>query len=160
MKENRLLKISAVALLILVSAFSLKAQQEYDHVFNGESFTVAETLNVGESYHYKATKSIELKPGFSYTAAEGKMARFQVSKDFSVDDNALNDIALYPNPAGDKIRFSIEKDATIRITNVQGVVLIEENISVGDNEIDISNLSNGVYVYLIDGITRGKFVKF
>jgi len=156
---KKYIKYPAMALLMLLSAFTLEAQQTYDHEFNGDSFTIENVLTTGESYHYTASKIIELKPGFSYTAVEGKEARFEVlSPASTIENEDFSKLELYPNPAGNHINFNIEKDAAIRISNIQGITVIERNIAKGDNEIDISGLASGMYIYRI-GDKVGKFVK-
>lgn len=147
-------RLAMSALFALMTASHVEAQKVFDHVFSGESFVVATELNGSESYHYTAKKIIELMPGFSYTAAEGKEARFDVSSGLSVN----YDVALYPNPAANTLHLSCDTDGTMSVMDVQGSKIMERNVTKGHNEIDVSALGSGLYVCRIDGKTW-KFVK-
>jgi hypothetical protein len=53
-----------------------------------------------------------------------------------------NKIELYPNPTNSKITLNSEKDYKIEVYNMQGQIVMKAN----GNTIDLSNLSNAVYV--------------
>ncbi|MCQ2322456.1 MAG: T9SS type A sorting domain-containing protein, partial [Bacteroidales bacterium] len=67
------------------------------------------------------------------------------------------------NPATDALHLNIDENATLSITDIQGRRLLEKNVSKGDNEIDISELSSGMYIYQVSGDNSenkiGKFIK-
>lgn len=85
--------------------------------------------------------------------------------DWSVDENKTADItsAVYPNPAADVLHLNIDENATLSITDIQGRRLLHKNVSDGDNEIDISELRSGMYIYQVSGSNSenktGKFIK-
>ncbi|MCI2228095.1 endonuclease [Polaribacter sp. MSW13] len=57
---------------------------------------------------------------------------------------------MYPNPTnGNKIYFNITKDVAITIYNVLGKIVKTEKISTTNNSIDISKLSQGIYLVKI-----------
>ncbi len=143
------IKLAMSASLALMAASHVEAQKVFDHVFSGESFVVATELNGDESYHYTAKNVIELMPGFSYTAGDGKEARFDVSSDLPVN----YDVAMYPNPATNTFHLNCEADGTLSVVDVQGRKIMERNVTKGHNEIDVSALSSGLYVCRIDGKT-------
>ncbi len=66
-----------------------------------------------------------------------------------------NDIKIYPNPASDffQIKTSLP-DFTYKITDIQGKLFDTKHISQDFAKIDISNLSNGIY--LIQILQNGK----
>jgi len=68
---------------------------------------------------------------------------------FDEDDNS--DIAIYPNPARDILTVILRdnKNYKLGISNLQGTLLMEKEISSAQSRIDISNLPKGVYVISI-----------
>ncbi len=107
----------------------------------------------------------------SYTAAEGGKPLGDLN--WFPTFNAINNIAmdkaminLYPNPANGMIYFNtnlkISAAASFTIMDLTGKILQENNLSIsnGTNQIDISNLPNGIYIYNVTGEqikTSGKF---
>ncbi len=87
-----------------------------------------------------------------------------LSEIFTVDLSQLNlsqgtsVFNLYPNPTRDILRIDgltvNEKD--IRVVNTSGQIIVDTNISP---EIDLTNLSSGLYIVLINNKSVGKFVK-
>ncbi len=73
-----------------------------------------------------------------------------------------DEIIIYPNPASDKIQFlsSVSLDnATIEIYSISGKIV--NNISANNNnEINISNLSKGIYIIKINSETVNFVEKF
>jgi hypothetical protein len=67
---------------------------------------------------------------------------------FSPKNNTNNTFSIYPNPA-DKIvniaLFKQNEELEVTITDLNGKELIHKMISSGINNIDISNLSKGLY---------------
>ncbi len=81
-----------------------------------------------------------------------------LSKIVSVSDEDISTIELFPNPALDFIRFNSNNEDEYSIYSILGVELIRNKASIGNNTIDVSNLSSGFYVIKIgDQIT--KFIK-
>ena len=73
---------------------------------------------------------------------------------------------VYPNPASDKITFKADNlnisEHEITITNLTGQILLKVNKNESKKNIDISQFSNGLYIYSITEngtiITKGKFI--
>ena len=67
-----------------------------------------------------------------------------------VDENGIELIRLYPNPANDKIRVEgLEGNNNIQIYNAFGVLIKTLSIN-GDDEINIEGLSAGLYIISIN----------
>ena len=67
-----------------------------------------------------------------------------------VDENGIELIRLYPNPANDKIRVEgLEGNNNIQIYNAFGVLIKTLSIN-GDDEINIEGLSAGLYIIRIN----------
>ena len=63
-----------------------------------------------------------------------------------VDENGVQIICLYPNPANDVIRIDgIGENAEVRIYNTTGALVKVVNVSDGE-EINVSELNAGFYI--------------
>ncbi len=64
----------------------------------------------------------------------------------SIDDHTLNNLTLYPNPVKDKLNIRSESNVeTIEIFNINGQMVLNQNIQNSNYSLDISSLKNGVY---------------
>ncbi len=74
-------------------------------------------------------------------------------------------IRIYPNPANNKIAIEsneISDHGTLSITNIHGQEILTQKIEGFKTEVQIINLTSGVYfvmIYSKKGISIGKFVK-
>lgn len=78
-----------------------------------------------------------------------------------VSEAIENVFSFYPNPATSKITIDVNEPTTLRIMNLSGKVLVEKSIDT-NADIDIENLSNGVYIINVNnakGSTCHKLVK-
>jgi len=68
-----------------------------------------------------------------------------------VEENGLGNVSLYPNPANDKIRIEgLEGVHEVQIYNAFGLLVKTLSIS-GNDEVNIAELSAGLYIIRIDG---------
>jgi len=94
-----------------------------------------------------------LKTGYLYPSDVDKITK----------ENRM--IRIYPNPANNKIAIEsneISVLGTLSITNIQGQKILTQKIEGNKTEVQISNLTSGVYfvkIYNDKGISIGKFVK-
>jgi hypothetical protein len=70
-------------------------------------------------------------------------------------------ISIYPNPVKSNLFINgLPQNATVKIYDMRGKLIL--NSQNGDNQIDVNNLTKGVYSIQIsgrNGITTKKFVK-
>ncbi|PLX13714.1 MAG: hypothetical protein C0598_02990 [Marinilabiliales bacterium] len=83
-----------------------------------------------------------------------------------VKDYKEDKILAYPNPTKDIINFNVNNldEGDISIYNINGQLMMRENISQGSNSVIVSTLSKGIYFYIIrdkysNKITSDKFIK-
>ena len=78
-----------------------------------------------------------------------------------ISDITVNDNIIYPNPTNGILYFNTKVDkAVISIFDLNGKKILE--VLVSSNQIDVSTLSNGIYMIKIEdnsGLIIGKFVK-
>jgi len=72
-----------------------------------------------------------------------------------VNASALN---IHPNPASSSFSFNAENDATVEIIDMTGRTVLSVNAMAGENNVNVSELSNGVY-FVKMGASVVKFVK-
>ena len=78
----------------------------------------------------------------------------------SVADSKINDIQAFPNPAGKFIMFNgIDSKSKIDFFNISGLRVKSIIIDSSDSQIDVSDLSNGVYLARINNNKATLFVK-
>lgn len=79
----------------------------------------------------------------------------------SVEENAANAVSMYPNPASTVLNVSAENFDNVQIINFLGQVVYSANITENNFQINVSNLSNGVYFLRLNGenVVTKKFVK-
>ena len=70
------------------------------------------------------------------------------------------EIKVYPNPVEDIININVEENTSVSLFNILGEEVKTFDIVTGDNQFDISNLPNGVYIVKDkSGNYSGKVVK-
>lgn len=78
-----------------------------------------------------------------------------------IDENGANAIAIYPNPASTLLNVEAEGYDNLQIVNLVGQVVYSANVN-GHTQINVSDLSNGVYFVRLtnaNGTATQKFVK-
>ena len=82
----------------------------------------------------------------------------------SVNENNIQSVSLYPNPAREQVSFTLESDAQVSVFDVMGRMVSEMNAVAGEAQLNVSELESGVYfvnVRYANGTTAvSKFVKF
>lgn len=72
----------------------------------------------------------------------------QILKDDIIQGNINSNIcSIFPNPVSDKMYIDLKVDkGTVRISSIVGQLLFTKDVIQGRQPIDLSNLSNGVYI--------------
>ena len=66
-------------------------------------------------------------------------------------------MTIYPNPAKDRLNVTLNQAAEIVVYNIMGQVVATKDGKAGENTIELSNLSNGVY-FVNAGTNTQKFI--
>jgi hypothetical protein len=81
----------------------------------------------------------------------------------SIDEMGANDVRLYPNPARDVVTIDFANGsnnvATVSFFDMHGRIVMEEIISAGNSEINVTNLKQGVYFVSIKSANFNKTIK-
>lgn len=85
---------------------------------------------------------------FRYVGFDGADAAIEnVGITFLSTDGNLGhkELKLYPNPSSDFIIFDIDENSLVRIFDINGKIVFNQNINSSENKINISNLNEGIY---------------
>lgn len=70
-----------------------------------------------------------------------------------LDENLLDEIQIYPNPAQDFVNIDLAKNinhAQLSIYNLTGQLVMQKQITQPNQNIPITELGNGVYVFVVE----------
>jgi len=104
--------------------------------------TACETFSYGEVEDY-TINILQTRTGGVVTESLGE----------SLDSNPAESYLVYPNPANDYVRISLQGirgDVSLRIYDLQGRLVKETMLNSLDSQIDVSDLSKGVYIISVD----------
>ena len=124
-------------------------------------------------YAYSAVEDDPATVEDETAPATGQQTEFKLLvDDFKVDNIATmstdnltfirSEINIFPNPVNDKVNFSTDQNInSAKIIDVTGRVLKEiNNLSSGENSIDVQELSSGKYLLLLDLENDRRAIKF
>lgn len=80
----------------------------------------------------------------------------------SNEEFVLVDFTLFPNPSTNNLTISIKEKASYTLVSVNGQLIKKGNLETGENTINVSNISNGLYfiqVKTAQGISTKKIIK-
>ncbi|MBR3490774.1 MAG: T9SS type A sorting domain-containing protein [Bacteroidales bacterium] len=131
----------------------------YEWVESG-SLNVVDLVNNGSFYIafiYTSNDEAASSWEIDYVKVWGKFTA-------SVNENAVNAVNVYPNPAREQVSFNIENDAQVSVYDMTGRMVSTTDCMAGQAQINVSELVNGVYFVnfrFADGTTAvSKFVKY
>ena len=128
--------------------------------FQGGTPSTSSGQNPVVTYNNAGTYSVSMTATNSFgNSTNLKNAYITVSPGTGLNDIKMTDIKFYPNPVTDILKISCETAFVVRISNIQGNLLLQyENLS----EIDLSHLDTGIYFIEIktaNDTVRSKLIK-
>lgn len=73
-----------------------------------------------------------------------------------------NDIVIYPNPCAEQVTVKSEGWQTLEIYDTKGGLVLRENLTSNTHIVKLSNLENGMYVFVFKAdryVYRRKVIK-
>lgn len=123
--------------------------------------------NKGTSYHIGGTiNSYYINPNYfakpMFYLSMHQSDEMMIKKQVSVTEPNELISAVYPNPATSQLTIDLKAEGTanVAIYNVLGQSLIQENVSNISNTVNISNLSQGIYIVKVTQNGKVNTVKF
>lgn len=118
-----------------------------------------------EEQSFDVTGSYKLYLAFVYTSTTDAASTWEVT-DVEVYGTGLDAVGeldaatldIYPNPATSSLKLNVENDATVEIIDMTGRVVMRVNATAGENTVNVSELSDGVYFAKM-GASIVKFAK-
>jgi uncharacterized repeat protein (TIGR03803 family) len=85
--------------------------------------------------------------GMTYTGgANGKGVIFKIVKPVGINEvKPVNPLLIYPNPSKDFLTIQSVQDSEIEIVDIQGRTILRTRIAQGQSEVDVRELSKGMY---------------
>jgi Zn-dependent metalloprotease len=138
--------------------------------------TLTNYMTVSSGYadaaYYSMTAAKALFGAGSEEARQVQMAWYAVGladKPLStgIDDVSLSSFSVYPNPvSGNSLRLSFDhpvSGSVLRLSDMSGKVLLQKENPIAGSDLDISALSNGIYLLELSSgaaISRTKIIKY
>ncbi|MBK9737728.1 MAG: T9SS type A sorting domain-containing protein [Saprospiraceae bacterium] len=84
--------------------------------------------------------------------------KYSYSDIASVIYDGTGETNIYPNPATSEVNISTTEPTSVQVMDVYGMVLLNRDISDGQNTINLSTLPAGILVFVV-GDQRYKVLK-
>jgi hypothetical protein len=108
---------------------------------------------------------------FKYTSTDAAASSWEITdvrvmgkQMVSVDEQSIQTVSVYPNPANNVVSFNLKADAQVSIFDITGRMVSMMNMAAGKGQCQVADLENGVYflnVRYADGkMEVARFVKF
>lgn len=96
---------------------------------------------------------------YNYALSASEVALLH-NPSFSTNDISLKNImSIYPNPTKNVLNIETSEKTNIKIVNILGAIVTTQNLQTGNNTIDVSTLTNGVYFIQTANGGAVKFIK-
>ena len=137
--------------------------------FSGGDFNWVESGKV--NIMNELNGSMTFRVAFRYTSTDQAAAHWEIdwvevtaTETASVVEQAASVFDIYPNPANDVVRFTLDQQAQVSVYDLSGRMVSNHHMGAGANSLNVAQLENGVYflnVRYTDGRTAvSRFVKF
>jgi uncharacterized repeat protein (TIGR03803 family) len=90
----------------------------------------------------------------------GTIFKYQLSSTTSINQNIKKtDLSIYPNPANQILNIKAEESITVTIVNLLGETVATQRLNTGNNSINLSSFTNGIYFIHNENAGVVKFIK-
>jgi len=135
----------------------------------GTDFTVNTTTNVytfdkaGIVDYFGSAKIYATVTNTAYSANTFSTIEIEIGKSsVGIDADEQNAVTCYYSTSADEIVYNVENAKRIYVYNLAGQVVLDQKLAADNGSINVSDLSKGVYVVMINGAkasVKQKFVK-
>ncbi len=70
----------------------------------------------------------------------------------NVEENLEENTLVYPNPANDVVTVRVGTDAVLNLFDVNGKIVLSQQLRVGENRVDVNGVEKGVYIGQVQGV--------
>ena len=71
-----------------------------------------------------------------------------------IDGVEISSLALYPNPASDKVSINVTEAGEMSVVDMKGRQLMQQQVAEGSNTVDVGALPSGVYFVKVGAAIR------
>ncbi|TCP24819.1 putative secreted protein (Por secretion system target) [Tenacibaculum skagerrakense] len=110
---------------------------------NNENFTRFDTRNnpnlncvAVDNIDYSTSNWMDIDPHTSFGRACNTL---------NSDNYELNKFSIYPIPSTGIITIELLQDAKYKVTNIKGQILMNGNLTIGNNTLELKSFTKGVY---------------
>ena len=159
---NKQILIAMVFMLAMFATMKTNAQTTDITVYYRANASTEQMQDVKKFYFEGENVIFKLGDGTTNTLAMSSVKKMTLTYHEPVlediEDLSANE-GFYPNPASDMIyfNFNVDKEVSLQIFSSTGQLVMEKNIS-SDGAVDVSSLSEGLYIVKINDKTY-KFSK-
>jgi hypothetical protein len=114
------------------------------------SFRVTDYVNITSDFSIRFIASDSIRLG-QYLDG-GSLVEAAIDDVYLYDATSINsiiglnlDIDVFPNPTKGIVEFCLQDDASVKVINTLGEVVIQEQLDISDNKIDLSAYDKGIY---------------
>ena len=68
----------------------------------------------------------------------------------SIEEETMTEFVIFPNPASDFVKCTSNITALLQLTDTSGKVVLEYELEIGENTIELSSLTGGIYIVTIE----------
>src|SRR5690606_38336658 len=84
--------------------------------------------------------------GYDDTKAGNFQLQITCKPLLGINENNLDSLKLYPNPVTDMLQISSKTDInSVEIYNINGQLLMQQELNAPNGQMNLSNLSTGIY---------------
>lgn len=125
-------------------------------------------LSYGATTNIPESGVIDLRAGehtFQVTAADGSSTNWTIKRAFPVGVDDLHDthaVQVYPNPFNHLLHVKMASEGRITLANLTGQVLLQRDLTRGENTLMIDQLPAATYIYSVQtetGTRNGVLIK-
>jgi hypothetical protein len=128
---------------------------------------VVDSKGIIPAYDWLSLPDSSLMTQFIVPSGSAVVVKFNYKNGNSINDYSENNkhfLNLYPNPASEKVTIitDMTEHSVISIYNLQGQILLQQQIQQGKTDINISELAQGVYIVRLYSNARaevGRIIK-
>jgi beta-glucanase (GH16 family) len=66
----------------------------------------------------------------------------------NVEETEIKRLSLYPNPTNDQVQLTVGSDQSLQVFSTDGALVLEKKLFRGENQIDLSSLDTGLYLFI------------
>lgn len=137
----------------------------------GQSFSITPsgastyTFSSGSSVVSPTASSVYTVTGTSGGCVGSTTSNVTVNVCTGIDEQSqsqLNNVVVYPNPSNGEFTIATENEGELQVVDVLGKILLKQHLNSGQNQIDLSSETNGMYFIniTVNGLSKtGKLVK-